>query len=330
MFDGSIDVNPDTPLPIPQKVARNATMSLRASSPQALPLAAPSSAPPEPEPPPPAPPPPVLRPPSPVPAPAPEPPPRRLPSPIPAMPSLVAPPELPRRGIGGWWILIAVLSLGALGYALYTFAKRNEAAKAADAERKRKRDAANVALAGSRGDVVLESEPGEAAAWLLLGRTPLDTMPLGTASVRELRIETPGFVPADVVVTPAQWTGRGALRAAVRVSLSPAAPGYLHPAAPPAPPSPVGGPAGEGIIHVESEPPGAEVWLLVGFTGMEKPARVNALAKDKDHTFKLLKDGHTPGVAIVRPADWVDGRKETRARATLQPLPPPAPAPKKR
>jgi hypothetical protein len=113
------------------------------------------------------------------------------------------------------------------------------------------------------------------------------------------------------------------MSAAVRVSLEPAPDGYVAPAAPPeAPPAETTARAGRGRIHIDSEPPGSQVWLLVGFT----PAvRVTNLPTDRDHDFKIMLDGHVPAFAHVARADFLDPSGTTKAqvleKVSLRPRP---------
>src|SRR5258706_13550490 len=140
-----------------------------------------------------------------------------------------------------------------------------------------------------------------------LGKTPLGSLPLASAGIYELRVQQDGMKASDVVVTPARWSGTGeAMNAAIKVTLEPAPGGYVAPAAPPqAPPAQEvpAGKSGRGRIHVDSDPPGAQVWLLVGFT----PAvRVQNLATDSNHEFKVMLDGRVPAFAEVSATDFLD------------------------
>src|SRR5207237_342860 len=58
------------------------------------------------------------------------------------------------------------------------------------------------------GTIVVHSRPDEAAVWLLLGRTPFDSIALSTENVWELRVELEGYAAQDVRVGGAAADGR--------------------------------------------------------------------------------------------------------------------------
>jgi hypothetical protein len=203
-----------------------------------------------------------------------------------------------------------MFAVGALGAVLYTQsgwfdpAGRREAEREAEgAEEARARAEAAQPPAA---EVTVTAREGDAAVWLLLGRTPLDSMPLSTAAVHELRIEHEGYRPLDVRVADGEWKeADGGLRARVDAELIQGAPRRAVPAYPA---EAAGGAAqapkgrqGRGVVRVESRPPGAQVWLLVGFTPR---ATVGGLEAGRDYELKVLKDGFRPGFAAVRSADW--------------------------
>ncbi len=173
-------------------------------------------------------------------------------------------------------------------------------------------------------DVVIDSDVPDAAVWMNLGKTPVDSLPLSTAGIYELRIQQDGFKVGDVVVTPARWSGAGeAMNAAVKVTLDPAPGGYVAPAAPPqAPSAETTARAGRGRIHIDSDPPGAQVWLLVGFT---PSVRVQNLATDSNHEFKIMLDGRVPAFAEIAATDFMDPSGQTRVevlkKVVLRPRP---------
>jgi hypothetical protein len=72
---------------------------------------------------------------------------------------------------------------------------------------------------------------------------------------------------------------------------------------------------GQGPIHVTSEPAGARVWLLVGITpGVEITATAGA-----DYELQVVKNGHLPGIVVVRAADWQEsGGQSVERSVTLQ------------
>jgi hypothetical protein len=104
-------------------------------------------------------------------------------------------------------------------------------------------------------------------------------------------------------------------------TLSPAPPGSVAPAYPPAPPRPTSGREGRGMLHVESDPPGATAYLLVGFT---PTVELREVAAGYGYEFKVAKQGFAPGFAVIRPADWNQGdgvRRTVERTVELAPLP---------
>jgi hypothetical protein len=149
--------------------------------------------------------------------------------------------------------------------------------------------------------------------WMNLGKTPVDSLALSSAGIYELRVQQDGMKASDIVVTPGRWTGAGeTMTAAMKVALEPAPAGYVAPAAPPHAPAAQEVPAdkaGRGRIHVDSDPAGAQVWLLVGFTPQ---VTVKNLAADKNHEFKVMLDGRVPAFAEVLATDFMDPSGQAR------------------
>jgi hypothetical protein len=99
------------------------------------------------------------------------------------------------------------------------------------------------------------------------------------------------------------WKGQeGTQRAEVGAALAPGTPAKAPPAFPPAPAAPPpGGPSGRGVVHVTSQPAGAQVWLLIGFTPR---AAITGLEAGRAYEIKVLKDGFRPGFAAVAADEW--------------------------
>jgi hypothetical protein len=171
------------------------------------------------------------------------------------------------------------------------------------------------------GTVVVESDVADAAVWLLLGKAPLDTVKLPASETSDFRFMLEGHEPLDVPLTSTYWVGQGdKLEANLHARL---VKGELEGAMPAFPPDPEKkpppGPEGKGIVHVESTPPGAQVWLLVGFTPRVPLSGVPA---GKDYEFMVLKDGFEPSESKFRAADWylsgVPGQGEVRGELSQQ------------
>jgi hypothetical protein len=217
------------------------------------------------------------------------------------------------------WILIALAALGALVWVI-----RHQVDLREQAEQQRAREEADkqAALEAHRaaqptsGTVTIDSEPDGAAVWMLLGRTPIDTQALPSDMVHQVRVVQDGFVTQDVNVTGFDWTGTGESRkATVRVPLEQGR-NRRVPAAPKAPSKDdkKGLERGSGVITIDTEPSGAEAWLLVGFT----PGVEIAGHADVEKTFKLRKQGYAPAVAIIKATDWKPGAGGKRAERTVK------------
>lgn len=230
-----------------------------------------------------------------------------------------------RRGLGPvLWLLLVVAGAGALVWVVrQQMALREQSAantREAEAKQRELLDQHRAAQPRS-GRIVVDSEPAEAAVWMLLGRTPLESDKLSAAMVHELRLELDGYQPQDLRVVGKHWSGEGeALHAEIAARLQPGTLDEPLPAYPPEPPPEdrQGLPQGEGSIHVTSEPPGAQVWLLVGIT----PGVDISVTAGAEYELELLKDGHLPGIVVVRAGDWKSAADQSVSRSvTLQPRP---------
>jgi serine/threonine protein kinase len=170
-----------------------------------------------------------------------------------------------------------------------------------------------------RGTINVSSTPSAASVWLKLGRTNLDTLVLSSGQMHRIRIERDGYIPIDTEILAANWEGSGQSRKAkLAVVLKPLAvdkktrkpvPAPL-PALPANVPEQHGFSSGEGPIHIETTPPGAEVWLLIGFadTGVHFPTIAG-----RDYELRALAEGYKPGFASVTGDEWRDPRGDPRA-----------------
>jgi hypothetical protein len=220
--------------------------------------------------------------------------------------SQIDPPRKKRVFI---WIALTVFAASALGAFLYTQtdlfdpgrrAAEERAAEQADQDALARHAAAQVQPA----DLTITSTVPDAAVWLLLGRTPFESMSLSSAMVHELRFEHEGYLPLDLRVTGYEWKGddKEARRAAVSATLQAGEPKGPVPAVGPEPASPPPpGPPGRGVLAVSSTPPGAQVWMLIGFTPR---ATITGLPAGRDVEVKVLKDGFLPGFTSVKASEW--------------------------
>ncbi len=225
-------------------------------------------------------------------------------------------PRLKSRALG----IISLIVLIGGGIAFYkVYSSQQEQTEKAKEEQARLQAEADekTRLASKaqmdRGTITVSSEPNDASIWLKLGRTNFDTMVLTSGQMHRIRIELTGYQPVDTEVLAANWTGKGqARKATVNVTLKavtkdskgkpnveplPARPANLAV-------DPKGFEAGEGPIHIETSPPGAEVWLLIGYpnTGVSFPTIAG-----RGYELRALSDGKIPGFATISADEWRDG-----------------------
>jgi serine/threonine protein kinase len=166
------------------------------------------------------------------------------------------------------------------------------------------------------GKIEIGSEPEGAAIFWKLGRTPLESPQVRTGMIHQLRIEYDDHVPEDVNVSSKNWVGSGEnMRAVVSVKLR-RGDEKKAPAAPPKPSAALtAGPKnGKGVIQVKSTPSGAEVWVLIGFTGYFDGFDSQA---GLPYEFKIQKDGFQPAYIVVRPEHWRIGGPDGKLRSLL-------------
>ncbi|MEO7730947.1 MAG: protein kinase [Kofleriaceae bacterium] len=193
-------------------------------------------------------------------------------------------------------------------------ARDDQARKDAD---ERTRQASNAQA--DRGAITVAVKPARASVWLKLGRTNLNTMVLTSSQLHRLRIELDGYQPVDTEVVAASWEGSGEARKA-KVSVTLKAAGIdkktkkptitALPALPPNLAAQSGFSPGEGPILIETSPPGAEVWLLIGFAdaGVSFPTIAG-----RDYELRALADGCKPGYASITANEWRDPRGDPKA-----------------
>jgi len=261
--------------------------------------------------------------------PAPEPKRRSEPSPVARPPVIdipqiddLPPVRLKSRALGVISLLVVVA--GAVGF--YVVYKNQEEASAAQHERderakreaeERTRQAQNAQA--DRGAISASVTPSAASVWLKLGRTNLDTMVLSSNQLHRVRIELDGYQPVDTEVVAASWQGTGPSRHG-KVSVTLKAAGIDKktkkpaverlPALPPNLAPQTGFTPGEGPIRIETSPPGAQVWLLIGFanTGVSFPTIAG-----RDYELRALADGYKPGYASITADEWRDPRGDPKA-----------------
>ena len=234
----------------------------------------------------------------------------------------LAPVRLKSRA-GGILALLVVIAGAVAFYVIYqnqtaaTAAQRAKDDQARNDADERTRQASNAQA--DRGAITVAVKPAKASVWLKLGRTNLDTMVLTSSQLHRLRIELDGYQPVDTEVVAASWDGIGeARKAKVSVTLKAAGidkktrkPTILAlPALPPNLAAQRGFSPGEGPIHIETSPPGAEVWLLIGFAdaGVSFPTIAG-----RDYELRALAEGCKPGYVSITANEWRDPRGNPKA-----------------
>ncbi len=226
-------------------------------------------------------------------------------------------PRLKSRALG--IISLIVVVGGAIGfYKVYT-SQQEQNAETKEKQAKAQAEADEQTRLASkaqmdRGTITVTAEPNDASIWLKLGRTNFDTMALTSAQMHRIRIELNGYQPVDTEVLAANWTGKDlARKASVNVTLKAVTKDTKtgKPNVEPLPARPAnlavdtkGFEPGEGPIHIETSPPGAEVWLLIGYpnTGVSFPTIAG-----RAYELRALSDGKLPGFASISADEWRDG-----------------------
>jgi serine/threonine protein kinase len=231
------------------------------------------------------------------------------------------PVRLKSRALG--IISLLVMAGGAVGF--FVVYKNQQDATAAqherDERRQREADEATRRAQNAQADlgtITVTAKPSAASVWLKLGRTNLDTMVLPSSQLLRLRIELEGYQPIDTEVVAASWEGTGEAKKA-KVSATLRAVGVDRktrkplieqlPALPPNLVEQTGFTAGEGPVHIETSPPGAEVWLLIGFanTGVRFPTIAG-----RAYELRALAEGCKPGYASITADEWRDPKGDPK------------------
>jgi len=225
-------------------------------------------------------------------------------------------PRLKSRALGIISLLV-VIGGGIAFYKVYTDQQKQNAAnedkRKKDEEEARRREKLAVDSLADMGTIKVTSTPPDASIWIKLGRTNVKTFPLSSLVMHRIRIELDGYQGVDTEVVPASWSGKGTERKA-SVNLTLKAVGKdkktgksLAEPLPARPPNlavePKDFEPGEGPIQIDTSPPGAEVWLLIGYpnTGVSFPT-----VAGRDYELRALSDGFLPAYAQVSAEDWRD------------------------
>jgi hypothetical protein len=165
------------------------------------------------------------------------------------------------------------------------------------------------------GSIKLSVTPPEASLWIKLGRTNGDALfVLSSKRMHRIRIELDGYQGVDTEILPATWSGQDAFnrKAIVNVLLKPVAKDKKAEPLPERPPNlavaPAPGVDGQGLVRLETTPPGAEVWLLIGYGNTAQPFQTVA---GRSYELRALMEGFKPGYVQVSADEWRDGGELT-------------------
>lgn len=172
---------------------------------------------------------------------------------------------------------------------------------------------------GHYGTLTIQVIPGESQILLYVGLGPAeaDELPIGVAhefvAIADGRVPTRAFIPAD-----ADWA-EGRYELAMQAGDDEMSEEDLDLGPTTLPRHALGAPtAALGTARVITNPPGAKVYLLVGYSPtvvVENVSTVDAVE------LLIYHEGHPVGYEVVRPSDWVvneDGTKRALVSVTLE------------
>jgi serine/threonine protein kinase len=208
--------------------------------------------------------------------------------------------ELPRTvkpTILGWLIIVALVA-GAGAFVLYKktslFGKGET--DEGDVLRPEALKKPVVEATAQKGSILLFSKPEGARFFFFVGETPAAVPDLDVGEAHLLRIEREGYQAAYKLLEPNTLTPEGT---EVKVTLNPVGAGAKEDMTMPAT---TGTPAGRrGSVRVQSEPPMAMIWLLVGQSGR---AEMKDLDTSKTYNFKAVLPGYQQVLVNVASVDF--------------------------
>ncbi len=239
--------------------------------------------------------------------------------------------ERPRRGSLMPWVLafVAILAATAAGLALLRpdLVDRmlgrppppEEPAGPTEAEREQMLRDHRARF----GTLTIRANPPESQILMFVGRGPAEAseLPLGVAhelvAIADGRAPTRAFIPADATWETVGETRRYEL--ALQAGTAEMAEADLALGPTTLPRDALGAPSGIlGTVRVITNPPGAKVYLLVGFS---PEVVIENVRTDDAVELLVYHEGHPVETALVRPSDWVaapDGSKTAEVEVTLE------------
>ncbi len=237
--------------------------------------------------------------------------------------------DMPSGGRGnGVWFVLATLIAGLAVAALYFATQRPELVDQI-LGRPSPDEIPDAAVAPlpepEAGTLEVESTPPEAQAFLFVGRGPsiVEDLPVGVA--HEFIVFADGhrpqrvIVPADARYEDTPDGPRYELAAQVGAALAADEDPLAVDLGPSLMPSTPGTPGDLGSVRIITNPPGAKVFMLIGFT---PDVRVENLATREATELLLWLEGHRLERVVVGPSDWQGegSDQEAHIRATLTEL----------
>lgn len=208
--------------------------------------------------------------------------------------------------------LVVLGIIGGAGYVVYNKYQQDEArAEQQKVDRdkaQQEKDALEAKLRSAQPDSgAIEITAQDAGIWLRLGRTPLDTpIRLPASQPHDMVLLHQGNDVTEAQVNGTHWTGaKESLKAKINVTLKPSK-SKEPPALPLQPTTPVLGSTGvigSGVVHIESTPTDAEVWLFIG----ANHAQFNELWAGRDYEAAVVKPGFKTQHVVFKAEDWRDG-----------------------
>lgn len=169
------------------------------------------------------------------------------------------------------------------------------------------------------GTLTVRVTPDRAQVLMYVGRGPAlaEELPMGVAhefvAIADGRAPTRAVLPADAQWEPGDGGGRYEL--AMQAGQTPMETLELGPTQLP---QDVGEPGGMGSVRIVTNPPGAKVYVLIGFS---PEVRVENVRTDQAVELLIYLEGHSVQRAVVGPSDWreaEDGSKSAEVTLTIE------------
>jgi hypothetical protein len=167
----------------------------------------------------------------------------------------------------------------------------------------------NIANQVDPGTLRINANPGNAAVWLNIGKTPLTSLELSAKDTHQLALTHDGFDAVEAEVTADKWTTSDNTKRVAHLSVSLPAHTEVKPKPPHDPTLPPlqstglqkpTGLIGKGPLVIESTPPGSDVWLFLGAV----PAEIKDIPAGRAYEVLVQKTGYKPKRIAIVADDW--------------------------